>query len=141
VPALALTVQGSFDGMPARSTLARWIRAALARDAELTLRFVDAGESRRLNRDFRGKDYPTDVLTFSYSTQPTVRADIVISVPVLRRAARVLRKPLYDHLAHLIVHGVLHAHGRRHESEGDARAMRAREALILRALGKAAPYG
>ena len=110
------------------------------RDAELTLRFVGASEGRRLNRDFRGKDYATDVLTFSYSTRPIVRADIVLCVPTVKRAARTLRKPLYDHLAHLCVHAVLHAHGYRHEAAVGARRMEAREARILRTLGRGAPY-
>ena len=113
MPTLTLSIQGQdqFAGLPARSTLMRWISAAIERDAQLTLRFVGAAEGRRLNRDYRGKDYATDVLTFAYSTQPAVRADIVICVPVMKREAGALRKPLYDHLAHLVVHATLHAPG------------------------------
>lgn len=142
MPALALSIQGaaSFSGLPARSTVSRWIRAALTRDAELTLRFVGASEARQLNRDFRAKDYATDVLTFSYSTRPIVRADIVICVPAVRRGARTLYRPLYDHLAHLCVHAVLHAHGYHHDAAAPARTMEAREARILHALGRGAPY-
>jgi probable rRNA maturation factor len=137
-----LSIQGasSYSGLPARSTLTRWIRAALARDAELTVRFVGASEGRRLNRDFRGKDLATDVLTFSYSTRPIVRADIVICVPAVRRGARTLHKPLYDHFAHLCVHAVLHAQGYHHDAAAPARTMEARESRILRALGRGAPY-
>lgn len=139
---LSLAIQGraQFALMPARSTLVRWVGATLSRDAELTLRFVDAREGRRLNRDFRGKDYATDVLTFSYSTEPIVHADIVICVPVVRRAAREQRKSMHDHLAHLIVHGVLHAQGHRHHKAAAAQAMETRETEILMALGKPAPY-
>ena len=142
MPALALTIQGaaSFAGLPARSTLARWLEAALTRDAELTLRFVGTSEGRRLNRNFRGRDYATDVLTFGYSVKPLVRADIVICIPVVRRAARTLSKQFSDHLAHLCAHAVLHAQGYRHDTVAGARRMEARETGILRALRKAPPY-
>ncbi len=142
MPALTLSIQGraDFAGLPARSTLVRWIKAAIARDSELTLRFVGAAEGRRLNRDYRGKDYATDVLTFGYSIRPSVRADVVICVPVLRRAAVTLGKPVYDHLAHLVVHATLHAHGHHHDSAVAARAVALRERKILKSLGKRAPY-
>ena len=142
MPALTLSIQGrgDFAGLPARSTLVRWIKAAIARDSELTLRFVGAREGRRLNRDYRGRDYATDVLTFEYSTRPSVRADVVICVPVLRRAAITLGKPVYDHLAHLVVHATLHAHGHHHDSAVAARGVVARERKILKSLGKRAPY-
>ncbi len=112
LPALTLSIQGQagFAGLPARSTLVRWIRAALERDSQLTLRFVGSREGRRLNRDYRGKDYATDVLTFGYATAPIVQADIVICVPVVRREAGA-GQAVYDHLAHLVVHATLHAHG------------------------------
>lgn len=139
---MALSIQGHarHAGLPARSTLTRWITAALESDAQLTLRFVDSREGSRLNRDFRGKDYATDVLTFSYSTRPIVCADIVICVPATRREARTRGKSLQDHLAHLVVHGVLHAQGHQHEKSTNAQAMEAREIEILRKLGKPNPY-
>jgi probable rRNA maturation factor len=141
---MALTVsiqgQGRFDSLPARSTLIRWIKAALERDAELTLRFVGAAEARRLNREFRGKDYATNVLTFDYQHAPVVRADIVLCVPVVRREAREQRKGFRDHLAHLVVHGALHAQGHAHDRAADARAMEAREVRILAGLGIDDPY-
>ncbi len=142
VPALNLSVQGraGFVGLPARSTLRRWIRAAIERDSELTLRFVGGREGRRLNRDYRGHDYATDVLTFSYVTAPVVRADIVICVPVLKREAAARRKPWYDHLAHLMVHATLHAHGYHHDNADGARFVERRERQILQFLGRAAPY-
>lgn len=142
MPALTLSIQGRarFGDLPARSTLVRWIRAAIERDSQLTLRFVGAREGRRLNRDYRSKDYVSDVLTFSYSVAPVVHADIVICVPVIKREAAARRKPIYDHLAHLIVHATLHAHGYHHDSVTAARAVEARERKILKSLGKRMPY-
>ena len=130
----------NFAGLPARSTLLRWIKAAVARESQLTLRFVGTSEGRQLNRDYRGKDYATDVLTFGYSVRPTVHADIVVCVPVLKRAASALHKPIYDHLAHLLVHATLHAHGHHHDDAAAARSLEVRERKILRSLGKRAPY-
>lgn len=142
MPRLTLAIQGqaSFAGLPARSTLVRWISAALERDAHLTMRFVGAREGRRLNRDYRGKDYATDVLTFGYATAPVVRADIVICVPVVKREAAARGKPLYDHLAHLAVHAALHAHGHHHAGRAAAKALETHERRIMKSLGKQAPY-
>ena len=129
-----------FAGLPARSTLLRWIKAAIERDSRLTLRFVGTSEGRRLNREYRGKDYPTDVLTFGYAVGPAVHADIVVCVPVLKRAASNLGKPIYDHLAHLVVHATLHAHGHHHNDTAAARRVEVRERKILKSLGKRSPY-
>ena len=124
-----------------RSRVTRWIRHALAVDAEITVRIVDAEEGRQLNRDFRGKDYATNVLTFDYSGAPVVAADLVLCAPVVAREAAELGKPLAEHYAHLLVHGTLHAQGWDHEtSEADAEAMEAQEAAILAALGQPNPY-
>jgi probable rRNA maturation factor len=140
--ALLLAVQGHsrFTGLPPRATLARWIRPALERDAEITLRFVGAAEGRRLNRDYRGRDYATDVLTFDYADAPAIHADIVLCVPVIRREAREQHKKYRDHLAHLVVHGVLHAHGYDHDRAARARRMESREVEILGGLGLPDPY-
>ena len=140
--ALTVSIQGHgrFDGLPARSTLLRWVEAALESDGELTVRFVDAAESRRLNREFRGKDYATNVLTFDYQHAPVVVADIVLCVPVVRREAREQRKGFREHLAHLVVHGVLHAQGHEHDGARDAKRMEAREVRILAGLGVDDPY-
>lgn len=142
MPGLDLAIQGRarFDRLPARATLARWIGAALERDAEIALRFVDAREGRQLNRDFRGRDYATDVLTFDYAHTPIVRADIVLCVPVIKGAARTRRRPFRDHLAHLVVHGTLHAQGLDHDTSAAARAMEAREVAILARLRFGDPY-
>ncbi|MDQ3445572.1 MAG: rRNA maturation RNase YbeY [Pseudomonadota bacterium] len=141
-PRLALSLQGhaGFPGLPARSTLVRWIAAALQRDAQITLRFVGLREGARLNREYRGKDYATDVLTFGYAPEPTVRADIVICVPVVKLEARARGKPLYDHLAHLAVHATLHAHGLHHDTAAAARVLEKHERTILKSLGKRDPY-
>jgi probable rRNA maturation factor len=140
--ALRLSIQGlgRFAGLPARATLSRWIAATLDRDAEIVLRFVDVREGRRLNREFRGKDYATDVLTFAYAQAPAVQADIVICPSVVRQATRLLRRPLRDRLAHLVVHATLHALGHDHHRPAPARAMEAREVAVLARLGFADPY-
>jgi probable rRNA maturation factor len=139
---LALSVQGAdaFAALPARSTLRRWILAALERDAQLTLRFVSAREGRRLNRDFRGKDNATNVLTFDYARRPVIEADIVICVPVVRKEARAQRKSLRAHLAHLVIHGTLHAQGFDHLRTADACRMEKREVELLTRLHIADPY-
>jgi len=140
--ALQLAIQGRthFAELPARLTLARWVSGAVDGEAEITLRFVGSAEGRRLNRDFRGRDYATNVLTFSYAQQPAVTADIVLCVPVVRREAREQRKDPRHHLAHLVVHGVLHARGFDHETARPAREMEAQEVAILARLGIPDPY-
>ena len=124
-----------------RHRVARCIRHALDADAEITVRIVDADEGQSLNRDYRGKDYATNVLTFDYATEPMVMADLVLCAPVVAREAAELKKPLAEHYAHLLVHGTLHAQGWDHETgEADAEAMEARETQILRGLGQPDPY-
>jgi probable rRNA maturation factor len=93
-----------------------------------------------MNRDFRGKDYATNVLTFDYEHEPTVVADLVLCAPVVAREARELRTPVEDHYAHLLVHGALHAQGWDHEADDEAEAMEQREREILAALGLPDPY-
>ena len=127
-----------------RHRAARWLRAALdeaLQAAEITVRVVGEDEGRQLNRDFRGKDYATNVLTFDYCHAPVLQADLVLCAPVLARERAALDKPLADHYAHLLVHGALHAQGWDHEtSEADAEAMEAQETRILAALGVPNPY-
>lgn len=124
-----------------RHTVARCIRHALEADAEITVRIVDAEEGQALNRDYRGKDYATNVLTFDYQTAPLVMADLVLCAPVVAREAKALKKPLAEHYAHLLVHGTLHAQGWDHETgEEEAEAMEARETQILAGLGQPDPY-
>jgi probable rRNA maturation factor len=143
-PELSLSLQqpdGRHRSVLARHRVARWLRAALGGTAaQITLRVVDADEGRALNRDFRGKDYATDVLTFGYERAPVVAADLVLCAPVVEAEARRLRLPLEAHYAHLVVHGALHALGHDHEDDADAAAMQARETQILRGLGLHDPY-
>lgn len=124
-----------------RHFVARCIRHALEADAEITVRIVDAQEGQALNRDYRSKDYATNVLTFDYTQEPLVTADLVLCAPVVEREAREQGKSLQAHYAHLLVHGALHAQGWEHEtSDADAQAMEAREAQILVGLGVDNPY-
>ncbi|MCY7317477.1 MAG: rRNA maturation RNase YbeY [Ramlibacter sp.] len=124
-----------------RSAVSRWIRHALAAPAELTVRVVGDAEGRALNLQYRGKDYPTNVLTFDYAREPVVMADLVLCGPVIAREARAQRKSLQAHYAHLLVHGTLHAQGYDHESGADdALEMEALEVLLLASLGFDNPY-
>lgn len=124
-----------------RARVTRWIRHALAVDAEITVRIVDAEEGQKLNREYRKKDYATNVLTFDYQQEPTVMADLVLCAPVVEREAREQNKTLEEHYAHLLVHGTLHAQGWDHEtSEEDADEMEAYETDIMKEMGYEDPY-
>ena len=145
---LSLSLQfGPFDAVAAhraalpRAKVTRWIRHALALDAEITVRIVGEAEGRALNLSYRQKDYATNVLTFDYSQAPLVTADLVLCAPVVAQEALDNGKTLADHYAHLLVHGTLHAQGWDHEtSEQDADDMEAYEVEILAELGIANPY-
>ena len=148
LPQLTLSLQFSHLSDPAphraalpRHKVARWLRHALDADGEFTVRIVDAEEGQTLNRDYRQKDYATNVLTFDYAQEPVVMADLVLCAPVVAREATEQGKTLQQHYAHLLVHGALHAQGWDHEtSEADAEAMEAREIEILAGLGLPNPY-
>jgi probable rRNA maturation factor len=124
-----------------RHSVARWIRHALAHDGEITVRIVDAEEGQALNRGYRQRDYATNVLTFDYTQEPVVTADLVLCAPVVAKEAKENKKTLQAHYAHLLVHGTLHAQGWDHETgEEDAEAMEAEEIRILAGLGFKNPY-
>lgn len=132
---------------PSARLLTRWAVAAAGRrggHAVLSLRVVTPQESRRLNREYRGKDYATNVLSFPAGDLPVVTplplGDLVICAGVVAREAREQRKAARAHWAHMVVHGVLHLLGHDHEDEDDARRMERREVAVLRALGYANPY-
>jgi probable rRNA maturation factor len=124
----------------------RWVRATLLGPAELTIRFVDSAEGQTLNRDYRGKDYATNVLTFAYNEgeeladdEPT-QADIILCTDVLQREADEQKKTVEEHAAHLVVHGVLHAQGYDHEHDEEAEEMEQFERDIMEVLGYPDPY-
>ena len=123
-----------------RHRVQRWVRVALQGPAEITVRIVGADEGRALNRDYRGKDYATNVLTFDYEHEPVVVADLVLCAEVVAREAAEQRVDIGAHYAHLLLHGTLHAQGWDHEDEADAAAMEARESELMQALGFEDPY-
>lgn len=141
-PKLALAVQYAVSpaSLPSPATLRRWARRALARDARITVRFVGRREGRTLNALYRGKDYPTNVLTFVYDGDEALAGDIVLCAPVLRHEARAQGKTLARHCAHLVVHGMLHLQGFDHTTARSARTMEARETAILASLRVPDPY-
>ncbi len=142
-PGLSLSVQYASvaSPVPTRAQFRRWVGAALLQRASVTLRIVDEEEGRALNRDYRGKDYATNVLTFAYGEEDGVfSGDIVLCAPVVEKEAREQGKDLLAHYAHLSVHGVLHMQGYDHETDAEARDMEALEVEILRKLRFNHPY-
>jgi probable rRNA maturation factor len=149
-PELNLSVQHAVrhEASPHRPQVLRWLRAAQEGAATVSVRFVDVDEGRALNRDYRHKDYATNVLSFVYDSEPVVGSalpavvgDLVICVPVVLREAQEQGKAAEAHFAHLIVHGMLHLQGYDHETGArDARRMEAREREILDGLGYPDPY-
>lgn len=136
-------------GLPAATSFRRWVAAALAAAghrgaAEVSIRLVEADEGRALNRQYRGKDKATNVLSFPAELPPGVPVpllgDIVLCAPVIAAEAAAQGKPLRDHHAHLTVHGVLHLLGHGHDDDPSAAAMEALETRILAGLGVADPY-
>ena len=129
-------------GMPVAHDFKMWLVAALPRQAELTLRVVNGAEGRKLNGAYRGKDYATNVLTFTYHEKkaPRLMGDIVLCAPVVAREAREQGKSLRAHYAHLTVHGALHLAGMDHEINRAAAAMEKLEISVLANLGFENPY-
>jgi probable rRNA maturation factor len=127
--------------LPTRPLVRRWVRAACDRPAEVAIRFVDVAEGQMLNRDYRHKDYATNVLSFVYESEPSVAGDLVVCLPVVLREAAEQGKAAEAHFAHLIVHGMLHLLGYDHETGArDAKRMEAKEKQILAGLGYPDPY-
>lgn len=146
-PSLRLSLQYSRDAVALqhravlqRALVSRCIRAALSAPAEITVRVVGGDEGRALNRDYRGQDHATNVLTFDYESEPLVQADLVLCAPVVATEADAQGVTLQAHYMHLLVHGALHAQGHDHIGADDAAAMEALETQILAALGIDDPY-
>ncbi|WP_069385087.1 rRNA maturation RNase YbeY [Halomonas caseinilytica] len=137
------------EDLPQQADLEAWVAGVLSRHPdetrqELTIRFVDAEESRTLNRDYRDRDRPTNVLSFPFECPPTVAVpllgDLVICHPVVVDEARQQHKSLTDHYAHMVVHGTLHLLGYDHIEDDEAEVMEALERDILAGLDIADPY-
>jgi probable rRNA maturation factor len=148
-PRLAVSYAVPRAGVPAPASFRRWVVAALRgagrrKPAEIAIRIVGAEESRAFNRDYRGKDYATNVLSFPAELPPGVDlpllGDLAICAPVVEREAAEQHKRPRDHWAHLTVHGTLHLLGYDHIREAEAEAMEALETRILAGLGIADPY-
>jgi probable rRNA maturation factor len=139
---LKLTTQYAIypAGVPTRPQFRRWVKASLMQDAEIVLRIVDKIEGHRLNRDFRSKDYATNVLTFVYDDAQPLSGDIVLCAPVIEMEASQQHKTLAAHYAHLTVHGVLHLQGYDHENDSSAAVMEQLETEIIMKLGHDDPY-
>lgn len=144
---LQVSVQraSAWPGLPRRSQVRRWAHAAVtaasSHGGQVTIRFVDDDEGRRLNRDYRARDYATNVLSFPYQQHPRLCGDLVVCAPVVAQEASAQGKSLAAHYAHLIVHGMLHLQGYDHETgESDAINMEAHERRALAALGYPDPY-
>jgi probable rRNA maturation factor len=139
---LSLSVQYASDTqyLPTRAQLRRWVKVALQREASITLRIVDEPEGRELNKNYRGKDYATNVLTFVYDDAELSSGDIVICAPVVEREAAAQHKNLLAHYAHLTLHAALHLQGYEHGNDADAAEMAALEAALMLKLRYPDPY-
>ncbi len=140
---LKLTLQRASRSteQPTRAQLRRWVMRALEQSAQITIRLVDRPEGQALNREFRGLDHPTNVLTFVYGLeQGLLHGDLILCAPVIKAEARAQKKPLEHHYAHLVIHGVLHLQGYDHLRTQQAQRMEALEILLLKTLGIPNPY-
>jgi probable rRNA maturation factor len=134
-------IEATLAAQASATAIKKWVKAASQQNGQLTLRFVNAAEGKKLNLAFRKKDKATNVLTFPYEfSQSQVHADIIFCLPVLQREAKEQGKTLKAHLAHLIVHGCLHAQAYDHETKKDAQKMEVLEVQILKRLGFSNPY-
>ncbi|MDO8714886.1 MAG: rRNA maturation RNase YbeY [Polynucleobacter sp.] len=128
-------------GIASSALIKKWVKKAIQHDGSITLRFVNQSEGKKLNLAFRAKDKATNVLTFPYElTKKTLAADIIFCLPIIQKEASEQDKTVKAHLAHLIIHGCLHAQGLDHESDKEAKKMENREITLLKTLGFANPY-
>lgn len=126
--------------LPSKKKMKKWVKAAIERDTQLNVMFVKEAEGREMNAHYRHKDYATNVLTFDYQHEPEAIADLVVCVPVLIREAKKQNKSFDEHLAHLLIHGTLHAHGYDHMEYHEADVMEDKEIRALLKLGFDNPY-
>ncbi|WP_114690134.1 rRNA maturation RNase YbeY [Polynucleobacter necessarius] len=134
-------IEAAIGNIASATPIKRWVKNVTPLSGQMTLRFVNAAEGKKLHLAFRKKDYATNVLTFPYElSKNTLVADVIFCLPVIRREAKAQGKPLEAHLAHLIVHACLHAQGYDHEVSKDAKKMEALEIQILQKMGFANPY-
>ena len=126
--------------LPSKKKMKKWVKAAIERDTQLNVMFVEEAEGREMNVHYRHKDYATNVLTFDYQHEPEAIADLVVCVPVLIREAKKQNKSFEEHLAHLLIHGTLHAHGYDHMEYHETDVMEDKEIRALLKLGFDNPY-
>lgn len=136
-----------FKTLPADKSIIKWAEKALDKqhkNAEITLRVVDIDEGKELNKEWRKKDYATNVLSFPVGEPiehaPNLLGDIVVCAPIVEQEAMEQGKSIEAHWAHLIIHGILHLQGYDHESDDEAIIMESREIQILKEIGYANPY-
>lgn len=134
-------IESTLSKIASPALIKKWVKSATPLGGVMTLRFVNATEGKRLNLAFRQKDYATNVLTFPYElSKNELVADIIFCLPVLQKEAKEQNKLLKAHLAHLVVHGCLHAQGYDHEAAKDAKKMETLEIQTLQKMGFANPY-
>jgi len=141
-PKLSLSVQyaSAAQNLPTRAQFRRWVKIALKHDVAMTLRIVDEAEGRELNKNYRGKDYATNVLTFVYDDTGALCGDVVICAPVVAKEAAAQHKDLSAHYAHLAIHATLHLQGYDHENDAAAAKMEALETGLMLKLQFLDPY-
>ena len=134
-------IQDKVLAIASLAVIKKWVKSAVQLNGLITLRFVNAAEGKKLNLAFRNKDYATNVLTFPYElSKKTIAADIIFCLPVIQKEASEQDKAVKAHLAHLIIHGCLHAQGLDHENDKDAKKMEGKEITLLKSLGFTNPY-
>ena len=148
-PIIDLDVQIAVEGftLPSSTELELWVKTAIRdtmSEAELTIRIVEVEESQSLNSTYRGKDKPTNVLSFPFEAPPGIElpllGDLVICAAVVEQEAIDQNKPLIAHWAHMVVHGCLHLLGYDHIEDIEAEEMESLEAQLIESLGYINPY-